>query len=195
MTSDNSNTPAPAPAPAPAPFVPPPWPPEGWVPPPVPEPPPPPPPPPPLLRWALVRDGVVANIVEQADAPAVDGHQAIELAGDLAAAAVGDAWDGQAFTRPASPASPRHITRLAFLQRLTTPEAVAIDLASVGNTAQAAGMRRYMELVRAATYIDLDRPDTRGGVQALEAGGVLAVGRALEILDAEIQPHERYNGG
>ncbi|WP_243021762.1 hypothetical protein [Simplicispira sedimenti] len=88
----------------------------------------------------------------------------------------------------------RHITRLAFLSRFADAEAVAIDLASIGATPQAAGMRRYMSKVNAATYIDLDRADTRAGVQALEAAGVLAAGRALQILDAPVQPEERWHG-
>lgn len=33
--------------------------------------------------------------------------------------------------------------------------------------------------------------DTRAGVQVLEAAGMLAEGRALEILDAPVQPEER----
>lgn len=88
----------------------------------------------------------------------------------------------------------RRITRLAFLSRFSDSEAVAIDLASIGATPQAAGMRRYMSKVNAATYIDLDRADTRAGVQALEAAGVLAAGRALQILDAPVQPEERWQG-
>ena len=98
--------------------------------------------------------------------------------------------------RPAQlePPAPRRITRLAFLSRFTDPEAVAIDLASIGATAQAAGMRRYLSKVNAATYIDLDRADTRAGVQALEASGVLAAGRALQILDAPVQPEEGWRG-
>lgn len=100
-----------------------------------------------------------------------------------------DPVDG--WTEPEPPAAPpRHITRLAFLQRFDDSEAVAIDLASMGATPQAAGMRRYMQLVNAATYIDLDRPDTRAGVIALEAAGLLAAGRALEILDAQLAPAE-----
>ena len=43
----------------------------------------------------------------------------------------------------------------------------------------------------AATFVDLLRPDTRAGVQMLEAAGLLAEGRALEILDAQILPEER----
>jgi hypothetical protein len=87
--------------------------------------------------------------------------------------------------------SVRHITQLAFLSRFTDAEAVAIDLASIGATVEAASMRRYLSKVNAATFIDLNRPDTRAGVQSLEAGGVLVAGRALEILDAPIQPEER----
>lgn len=97
----------------------------------------------------------------------------------------------------ASPPPPqvRQITGLAFFDRFTDAEAVAIDLASIGATAQAAGMRRYMSKVNAATYIDLERADTRAGVLALEAGGLLAEGRALEILDAPVLEHERWRAG
>lgn len=98
--------------------------------------------------------------------------------------------------RPPLPEAPppRRITRLAFLSRFSDAEAVAIDLASIGATAQAAGMRRYVSKVNAATYIDLDRADTRAGVQALEAADVLAAGRALQILDAPVQPEEGWQG-
>jgi len=93
------------------------------------------------------------------------------------------------------PAAPvRHITRLAFMDRLTDAEAISIDLASIGATIEAAKVRRAMEKVRAATYIDLNRADTRAGVQAMETAGLLAPGRAAEILDAPIQAHEVYEG-
>lgn len=96
------------------------------------------------------------------------------------------------YGEPGEPAPrPRHITRLAFLNRFTDAEAVAIDLASIGATVEAAGLRRYLAKVNAATFIDLDRADTRAGVQALEAGELLAAGRALEILDAPVQDAER----
>lgn len=88
------------------------------------------------------------------------------------------------------PPPPRHITRLAFLNRFTDEEAVAIDLASIGTTIEAAMMRRYLSKVEAASYIDLEIEDTRQGVLALESAGILAEGRALEILDNPIEPHE-----
>lgn len=86
------------------------------------------------------------------------------------------------------------ISKLAFLNRFTDAEAIQIDLASQGTTVQAAAMRRYQNKVNAAAYVDLQRQDTRSGVQALEAMGLLASGRALEILDAPVQDHERYRG-
>lgn len=89
---------------------------------------------------------------------------------------------------------PRHITQLAFLNRFTDAEAIAIDLASQGATVQAAAMRRYQNKVSAATYIDLDRDDTRAGVEALEAAGLLGEGRAAEILDAAVADAERWRG-
>ncbi len=86
----------------------------------------------------------------------------------------------------------RKITRLAFISRFTDEEAVAIDLASIGSNEQAAYLRRYMSKVNAAQYIDLDGPVTRSGVIALETVRLLAVGRALEILDTIVKPEEQY---
>ena len=82
------------------------------------------------------------------------------------------------------------ITQLAFLNRFTDEEAIAIDLASIGATPQAAGMRRYLNKVNAATHIDLSRIETRAGVIALESAGLLGVGRALVILDTPPADHE-----
>lgn len=83
------------------------------------------------------------------------------------------------------------ITRLAFLDRFTDAEAVQIDLASIGATVEAAQVRRYLHKVNSATHIDLARADLQAGVQALEAAGLLAAGRALAILDAPVEAHER----
>lgn len=90
----------------------------------------------------------------------------------------------------AEPVIQTQITRLAFLSRFTDEEAIALDLASQGATVEAATLRRYLSKVNAATFIDLSREDTRAGVLALEPMGILAEGRALEILDAPIQDHE-----
>jgi hypothetical protein len=90
------------------------------------------------------------------------------------------------------------ITRLAFRNRFTQAEKVALELAALDDPAatmaqrqQAAAIRVHLADVSASTFIDLGRDDTRAGVQALETGGLIGAGRALEILDAPVEAHER----
>lgn len=92
----------------------------------------------------------------------------------------------------------RRVTPLAFRNRFTQAEKVAIELASVDNPAAPIEQRTLAAAVRAsladaavARWIDLDFQDTRDGVLALEAAGVIAAGRALEILDAPVTPFEQ----
>lgn len=94
--------------------------------------------------------------------------------------------------------APMRITTLAFRNRFTMAEKVAIEIASMDNPAadmperaQAAGLRTFMKDAEAATFIDLERQDTISGVQALEAAGLIDEGRAEAILTDPIQPHER----
>lgn len=103
-------------------------------------------------------------------------------------------WRLAAEQAGAEPVADMRITRLAFLDRFTDAEAVAIDLASLGATVQAAGLRRYLHKVNSAQHIDLARADLQTGVQALEAAGLLAAGRAEQILTAPITDVERYRG-
>lgn len=98
----------------------------------------------------------------------------------------------------AAPAPTRYITKLAFRNRFTEPEKVAIEMAALDDPAlpleqrvQRATLRAYMKDLEAATYVDLDREDTRNGVLALEQMGVLGEGRATNILDDDVEPHER----
>lgn len=165
------------------------------------------------MHYALIRAGRVENIIVADQdfaaliAPEWDAVESLQAADDAGlAVAIGWGWqagEGGApatltppapIPQPAPVPAPRHITQLAFLSRFTDPEAIAIDLASIGATQQAAAMRRYLSKVNAATYIDLDRPDTRAGVLALEAAGILSAGRALVILDAPIADQERPVG-
>lgn len=98
-------------------------------------------------------------------------------------------WTAPVVVAPVPPPPPyygRIITRLAFLKRFTDAEAVAIDLASIGNTVQAAMLRRAQAKISAAEEIQLDNTETRDGVLALETAGLLATGRAVEILDAAV---------
>jgi hypothetical protein len=104
-------------------------------------------------------------------------------------------WVERGYIEPAAPADSapyygRIITRLAFLNRFTDAEAVAVDLASIGATVQAATLRRAQAKINAAEEIQLDNAETRAGVQALETAGLLAAGRAAAILDSGVQSSE-----
>lgn len=70
------------------------------------------------------------------------------------------------------------ITKLAFLNRFTPEERIAVRAA----VAQSPAIHDYMEMLDAAQDVDLTDARTIGGVQALEAAGLLAEGRAGEIL-------------
>lgn len=90
------------------------------------------------------------------------------------------------------------ITKLAFDNRFTDAENLLIEMTSLDSpedTSQqrqiAATLRINQRKIDRATFVDLARPDTRAGVQHLEVLGLLAPGRALEILDAPIEQIER----
>ena len=115
--------------------------------------------------------------------------------GELRANWTGYEWVERGYVVPVSTADSapyygRIVTRLAFLNRFTDAEAVAIDLASIGATVQAATLRRAQAKINAAEEIQLENSETRAGVQSLESAGLLAAGRATAILDAAVQAHE-----
>lgn len=89
------------------------------------------------------------------------------------------------------PVGPRLLTQRAFICRFTDEEAVRLDLASIGATEQAAYLRRYQAKVAASPIINMDDPDIPKGIRALELGGLLADGRAAQIIDAQIQNGEK----
>lgn len=70
------------------------------------------------------------------------------------------------------------ITKLAFLNRLTSDERIGIRAAA----AQSPAIADYMAMLDAAQDVDLTDARTIGGVQALEAAGLVGEGRAAEIL-------------
>ena len=134
---------------------------------------------------------VVFSVTQLAEAIEAANLVPIE---SLDTALIGQRWnpEAQAFEPGPPPPVPteRNVSRKAFLSRFTDAEAIEIDLASIGATREAATVRRYLSKVNAAQHIDLADDETRTGVQALEAAGLLQPGRALVILDAPIEPKE-----
>ena len=73
---------------------------------------------------------------------------------------------------------PRTITKLEYLRRFTTAERVAIRAAASANPV----LDDYLKLMELAQEINLDDADTIAAVQMLEQSGLIAAGRAAEVL-------------
>lgn len=84
------------------------------------------------------------------------------------------------------------ITKRAFLLRLTEKEYIDIDLASRGDTPQAAAIRRFIDMFKESPFFDRALPQNRIDLQKLESVGLLTVGRASIILDTPSAEHEIY---
>ena len=102
---------------------------------------------------------------------------------------------------PLTGEAPRRITKLAFRNRFTKAEKAGIEFAAlddptapIAQRQQAAALRADLKDQEQATFIDLDDEDTRTGVLTLEAVGLIAAGRAVEILDTPVQDKDRFTG-
>lgn len=147
----------------------------------------------PVKKWAIVENAVVQNIVLST----VPMSNYIEIP-ENTTVGIGYTYNGTTFTAPVV-IQKRYITVLALRNRFTQAERIAMDLASFHNSSLpnnspanvlAAALRDNKEQTASATYIDLDRLDTRTGIMSLE-GIILAPGRALEILDSPIKESEK----
>jgi hypothetical protein len=91
---------------------------------------------------------------------------------------------GRQWTKP-QPVGTK-ITRLAMRNRFTFAEKVAIETAAQSS----ASIKVYLDDLAASTFVDLSRPDTQAGVQLLESEGIIATGRASEILTNPVTADE-----
>lgn len=139
------------------------------------------------MRFHLIEGGRIVNTVEADSAAALPGAELIPAD---AGGQIGDLWDGEVFTAPPPAPAVKRITRLAFRNRFTAAEKVALYTAA----ASSAMLRAYLDDVGAATYIDLSRTETIEGVQALEAAAIIGAGRAAEILTNPVREDEAWAG-
>jgi len=99
---------------------------------------------------------------------------------------------------PATALPPNAVTKLAFRNRFTRSEKIAIELAALDNPAALPAARQFAAALRAdmadqrdAVFIDLNRADTIAGVEALQTAGLVGSGRASVILGGPILEAER----
>ena len=79
---------------------------------------------------------------------------------------------------PPQPVAPRSLSVLDFRDRLTPEEELTIT--TVGMTEPS--VRVWLDRLAGAQSIDLDDARTIGGLQMMQAAGLLAPGRVVEIL-------------
>lgn len=143
------------------------------------------------MKLIIQNTRVIATATDDYDGP----EAFMQAPADFDVTRMGDyVHDGTSLSLP----SDTRITRLAFRNRFTQAEKVMLELAGVDDATapmtqrqQAAAIRVHLTDVAASAFVDLGHADTRAGVQSLEATGLLAPGRALQILDAPVQAHER----
>ena len=104
------------------------------------------------------------------------------IAGDLVRVIhSANSWEEKFFTpniEVDAPVVTPRLTQLAFLRRMTQAERIAFRQAAKVDPV----MEDFMDLLDLAQDVDLKDPDVIAGLQAAEAAGLLAAGRAAEIL-------------
>ena len=120
------------------------------------------------MRYAIIQNGVVVNVVEAVEAPANGVATLVANPGAIYAA-------GQ-FTNAPEPKSA--LTRFEFMARFTPTELAGIYAAAATDVE----VLVWTKLLEAATTIELDHPQTLAGIAALVAAELLTQERADAIL-------------
>lgn len=156
------------------------------------------------MKYAFVESGVVVEVVRVDPFGIFNTGYASKFVEVPDEVEPGWVFDGESFAPPVPAPDPipdLRITKLAFRNRFAQAEKAAIEFAALDDPSasmqarmQSAALRAYLKDAEAATFIDLSRQDLADGVNSLEAAGVIAAGRAQEILSHDIADVERYKG-
>jgi hypothetical protein len=155
------------------------------------------------MRLIIIRDNIVDNVVavEPSTLQSTKDHYLATVPGVVFyegdnPASSGDIYDPatQTFTappqpEPETPPAKRILTKLEFRRKLTDAERPYIDefnatFESNGllTVEQKRAIRSGLEDYKVAQEVNLDDPQTQAMVQLYEALGLIAAGRATEIL-------------
>ncbi len=128
-----------------------------------------------MTRYAQLSGGVVHLVIDSPFDP--DGINGQWI--DCGNAGPGWTYDGSTFAAPVIPPAPAvPWTKKEFLLKFTPAEYAAIKAATLAD----ATLDYYWSLFTVAQEVVKTDPVTIAGINALEAAGHLAVGRAAEIL-------------
>ena len=134
-----------------------------------------------MARYALVRSGRVDTVVESASAPTVDlGGQWIDITGQYVGP--GYTYSGGVFTAPAVVVS---LPPRGFWQRFTAAEREALqNKAATGTQGVKDKLNAFRDYVQTGGNVELSDDYIIAAVTQMETAGVIAAGRAAQILGA-----------
>jgi len=140
-----------------------------------------------MQNYAVVRNGVVENIIVLGDLDQPVGQPGTTLVLADANAAIGSTFSGGVFARPADPPPPpapprRRFSPNEFLQRLTAQE--CRDLVELGTTGPIEARLWFAQFL-AARDIAIDDPRTADGLAFLVANGKLTAARREALLQPD----------
>ena len=130
-----------------------------------------------MARWAWIRGGAVATVVEQDTQPTVLGPWI-----DVTGQSVGPGWtyNGSVFAAPTVTVS---LSPKNFWRRFTTAERELMqDKLATGTQGVKNKLNAFRDYVATGGNVELADDYIIASVSALETAGVLAAGRAAVIL-------------
>lgn len=130
------------------------------------------------MRIAHVVAGIVVNVSEgslQETSALFPQHTLVDVS--ATSCGIGWAWDGANFTPPEQPRR-SVISRVEFMERFTDSELIAILVDAKTRNATALALNRLAHM----DHIDLSAAPVVNRVNALESLGLIATGRAAQIL-------------
>lgn len=134
------------------------------------------------MNVTIIKDGKVVNIVSATVETRAATREHWEAQGYLvvndAHASIGDDWDGSEFTPQPTPPMATSMSVLDFLSRFSSEERTAVRATAKVVPA----IDDFLFLLQMAGGVNTTDARTIAGVNALESGGLLAPGRAAEIL-------------
>ena len=132
--------------------------------------------------------GEELSLIEQSN----EYQQLVDISNDNPSPCVGWIFNGSQIIPPVGITAKKSmiLTKLALRQRMTIQELIAIYTAKASNPV----ISILLDNLSAASYIDLERPDTISGTMYLVSQGLLTLQRAQEILNTPASASELYKG-
>lgn len=141
------------------------------------------------MLCALIQDNLVIGIVDMNDGliQSIDSmfQQIIDVSSMVPQPQIGWSFDG---TNILGSTVSVKITKLAMRQRFTFTELCALTSASETSLP----VKVLLDNLSVATYIDLSRTDTRGGINLIASAGLITQLRADAILNTMPRVEEVY---